>query len=223
MSHGNNLSFLILSNFILRLWVSRTIWSDVFWYGCHMVAVCGWVQTAEDTVSFTAQVCCAVTLEKKARTCLKLAETWRKHTSYTAQSVSILLYRFWADCQHTPAARDLYQSWYWIEIPIWLYIESGQMGSLPVFVDLESSWVPSHQRRKRQGNGSLKTGCGIWQVKLEEEQFDTFKLLSKDGSNNCPWYMFNTMKMRRVSFRGRRLLVQLDFLFLFTPYCFCLI
>lgn len=26
------------------------------------------------------------------------------------------------------------------------------MGSLPVFVDLESSWVPSHKRRKRQGN-----------------------------------------------------------------------
>lgn len=45
---------------------------------------------------------------------------------------------------------DLYQSWYWMEIPIWLEIESGHMGS--VFVDLESSWVPSHKRRKRQGN-----------------------------------------------------------------------
>lgn len=90
--HRNNLSFLILSNFILRLWVSRTIWSDVFWYGCHMVAVCGWVQTAEDTVSFTAQVCCAVTLEKKARTCLKLAD---RHENLTQTHIiygSVCLY-----------------------------------------------------------------------------------------------------------------------------------
>lgn len=77
-----------------------------------MAAVCGWVQIAEDTVSFTAQVCWAATLEKKARTCLKLADrhenqtqTHKSPASYVAQSVSILLHRFWADCQHTLAAR----------------------------------------------------------------------------------------------------------------------
>lgn len=46
------------------------------------------------------------------------------------------------------------------------------MGSLPVFVDFESSW-------KRKGEDTR-----IRQVKLEEKQFNTFKLLYKDGSNN---------------------------------------
>lgn len=53
------------------------------------------------------------------------------------------------------------------------------MGSLPVFVDLESRWIPSHERRKRS-NRILKTGDGIIQANLEKEQFSTF------GSNNCP-------------------------------------
>lgn len=87
-----------LSNPILRLWVSRIIWSDVFWHWRYMAAVCGWLRPAEDTVSFTAQVCCSGTLEKKARTCLKLAgrhenpaQTLKSPSRFTYGSVCLYI------------------------------------------------------------------------------------------------------------------------------------
>lgn len=119
--HGNNLRFLILS--YLKLWVSRNIWSDVFWCGCHMAAVCGRVQTAEDTVSFTAQVCCTVTLEKKARTCLKLAGRHANPTQ-THKSPSCFIY----------GSGRLYIA---VSILSWLSAHSGSAG---IYTRADTGW-----------------------------------------------------------------------------------
>lgn len=88
------------------------------------------------------------------------------------------------------------------------------MGNLPEFVDLESNW-----KSKRQQEAE----AWIWQVKLEEKQFNPFTQLYKMAAITSRDLCFIQWRWSECPLGARQLLVRLDFLCLFTPYCLLLI